>query len=326
MYCAYALLLFPEESLRRQERLVIFGSDYPHSHYSIHKPRVSGQFPEIDSENEIIKTKWQINGPGTYMRAYCSYTLPTMEIAQKIMTDVDYLSNESHLDFGPTDGSDKRCLDHITRLQDERYEIHKFTHKSDLILAPVIKLSHLRRKSVCSDLAIVSLVHQRKVAVRGKYEFNAPPNYSRIPSIDFDKPVQMTSVFSDNQFFGGLSNQIGLYALAWYQGHLHAFLRKHKENRWVLQTKVGHEKSNGLIIYPILFGYFKLPRNFKSLIHSMSSNTDKRPMKLALLCGQCVNTQDSRATKAITNFDLELLPTTIPVGELSRDKRSVMHE
>ncbi|CAD6503357.1 BgTH12-03023 [Blumeria graminis f. sp. triticale] len=319
MYCAYALLLFPEESMRQQERLVVFGSDHPYSHYSIHKPQISGQFPEIDWENEIIKTKWQINGPGTYMRAYCSYTLPVLEIAQKIITGVDYLSNESHVDFGPTDGSDKRCLDQITRLQAERYKVHELTYNRDLIKAPVIKLSELRRTSACSDLAIVSLVHQRKITVTGKYDFDAPPNLSRLPFIDIDKPVQMTSVFSDNQFFGGLSNHIGLFAIAWYQGHLHAFLRKHEDNKWVLQTKVGEEKNNGRFICSILFGYFSLPRKFKSLIYSMSSNIDKPPTKLALLCSQCVNTQESRATKDIMNFDLELLPTIIPVGELSRD-------
>ncbi|SZF05118.1 unnamed protein product [Blumeria hordei] len=55
-------------------------------------------------------------GPGTYVKAYCSFSLSTMDIVSKIFHDQTPVAYTSHVDFGGNEAEEIECPEYIEGL------------------------------------------------------------------------------------------------------------------------------------------------------------------------------------------------------------------
>ncbi|EPQ67243.1 putative secreted effector protein [Blumeria graminis f. sp. tritici 96224] len=150
---------------------------------------VHGQFPNIEGESDIFATSHTFRGPGTYVKAYCSFSLSTMDIVGKIFQGQTPVTDISHVDFGGNEAEEIECLNYIEGLTPATDE------------AEGLKISRIRTHKNCPDITLARLAYRGWISIRGLYSVCAPRNQRILARVDADYPIIIENVISANHFF-----------------------------------------------------------------------------------------------------------------------------
>lgn len=268
MHCAYAFLLIPEYSVLQEGRLLVIGVDTNYSHYSVHKPLTPDKFPEIRPELDIAMTTYYENGPGTYVRAYCSIKVSVRNIMETIISGHDDITDVSHINFGVTEKDLAPCLSHI-QLSDSGYDSET-----------AISLKGLLQKKVCSTRDVFSLNFRNELQLTGHYGYFARKACNGKKWINLDVPIETQQIFLPNHVFGEkrceYENEVKVLSIAtliaWYQGHLHLFSKRLYKPQIDKLTRIGSEVNSAKQLQLGLLQNFKEAKNFGTLIRDLKKN------------------------------------------------------
>ncbi|CAD6503317.1 BgTH12-02984 [Blumeria graminis f. sp. triticale] len=306
MRCAYAFLLVPKPSMLHLERLVVIGVDTDYSHYGVYRPHVQGKFPDISQEIGIAMTKYSIDIPGTYLRAYCSFDVPVNDIVENVKTNMEKITSTSHLNFNVDEKKVQECLAHI---QNMPLGINDYSP---------INFEDLRRMNYCSAGEIFALNFRNQLSVKGAGFNSIRRESTRTKWVKFREPIEAHDIFLQEQFHGNLYvyNSNGQFTdsyftlLVWYQGHLHRFFKNASESWFSAETRIGSEAMNAEKIQSGLLKKYRYPMNFNLLIEQIQEEYKSwHCSRILAWCSQPVIKQKKlSAENKVRQFDLKSLP------------------
>ncbi|CAD6503320.1 BgTH12-02987 [Blumeria graminis f. sp. triticale] len=263
MHCAYAFLLIPEYSVLQEGRLLVIGVDTNYSHYSVHKPLIPDKFPEIRPELDIAMTTYYENGPGTYVRAYCSIKVSVRNIMETIISGHDDITDVSHINFGVTEKDLAPCLSHI-QLSDSGYDSET-----------AISLKGLLQKKVCSTRDVFSLNFRNELQLTGHYGYFARKACNGKKWINLDVPIETQQIFLPNHVFGEkrceYENEVKVLSIA-TMGHLHIFKRNDQNSQWWPETFIGLEKKNAFKLADFICRHYVVLKPVMKTIYEYQRN------------------------------------------------------
>lgn len=282
MECVYAIGLYASQASQFMNRLAIVstGSSYPYSRYTLyqapkilHVPNSASEsnylfphFPVVGGESSIFMTRDYQVSPNTYVAVYCSLELSRQEMEAKIVHRLLPITPTNPHRSRDNIESETRCLAYITRLSQEKR-------------ATLVSTSELIAWHDCSEGIIASLAFQNKISVVGHHSKFAPQYFCEsCIRVDADSAFQMRNLISDDQFFLPEKTSPQLSALAWYQGHLHVFVRSLSGNLWRPITTLGREERNADEITKwleesgTLKHYLRFMKKYKDMIGCLDRN------------------------------------------------------
>ncbi|SZE99918.1 unnamed protein product [Blumeria hordei] len=232
MRCLIAVLLLTKPSWHTSDRLILIGYS-SHNNYFVYPAPNNKQFPGTADESGIFMTESKVDGPGTYMRYYCSYSIELGNMIAGIVGEqkpISY-SDISQSKNNPT--AHERCREYFGSLS----QISQSAQMSD-----ILKISD------CKASDIASLAFAGQISVGGVNRGFAPPENPSLFNVIADKQVKVSDlVLADQSVI--LKGSHRSSALVWYQGYLHK-LNKCGQNSWFFETNF-HE-DNGLRLYKFL--------------------------------------------------------------------------
>ncbi|SZF04535.1 unnamed protein product [Blumeria hordei] len=248
---------------KESERLALVGLDKHDAIYSVFEPKISGQFPSIGPEHDILATNSRVGGPGTYVKAYCSNSLGIIKIVELLSNDLLEITYDFYRDFGIKERGIEDCL----------YCIRKFRNKRRTISA--LSLNDLMNEKYCSASLLAKLAFSRYLNVSGKYRSFAPSHVYGPIEVVADTPIKMSSVISSRFIFGEMLKGEQPKALAWYMGHLHIFART-QGMMWTPVTTVGAESKSGRPVVDFLYLHLNHFKTFRADIHNWAERYKAR--------------------------------------------------
>ncbi|CCU74685.1 hypothetical protein BGHDH14_bghG000516000001001 [Blumeria hordei DH14] len=286
------------------KRLVVVGSDSGYSHYGVYNPGSGSQFPQIEDEYDITTTRNRVGEPGTYVRAYCSFSLKERRIVEIITSSLNPVTAYSHRGFGVTHQAEMDCLKKINEIL--------ITHADESSLS----LREILRNRQCPDGVIASLAFQNLLSIVGEYRYFSSLGRGEGIKVNADTPLAMASVISPDQFVGEETRKTGQTALAWYVGHLFVFERH--EILWRPKTKIGEQLWQGHDLEMKLLNHFHQPRQFKKFLDTIRAQVEiSGPCDLPYTCDlRKVAGIKMAAFAALPVIDLGMLPAITPDGAL----------
>ncbi|CCU79530.1 putative effector protein [Blumeria hordei DH14] len=219
--------------LLEPQRLIILGDDPRNPFYGAYQLPSSRYFPKLDANLDIISTSEKDYGSGTKVMAYCSPTLSTTKIIEKLVHGQSPVTKTREIDPDSTTISEQQCWQRPKELtQDE----------------------------ICSSRDIISLANQGLLSVTGIYSKLAPENKGDIPIVNVKSQLALKDMVSGPQLYAAKRVSNIQKVLVWYFGHLHIFERENKDHSWWPTTKVSVENNNAAILLNFMrrdFGLFR---------------------------------------------------------------------
>ncbi|VDB88269.1 Bgt-51151 [Blumeria graminis f. sp. tritici] len=302
MKCAYVFHLLPMPHVHKMERQVVVAYDYDNPTYEVFRPKVHSQFPDIEKGSGIFATSHTFQGPGTYVKAYCSFTLSTVDIVGKIFQGQTPVTDTSHLDFGANEEKERECLNYIQRLSVAADQQEG------------LKISQIRKHKGCLDITLAHLAYRGLISIQGTYSGYAPTGISEVTKIDADEPINIAEVLLTKQFFEWDFKQEGTYAVAWYMGHLHIFTRCMWGNHWRPITYIGTPRENyGLIRSKFFYNHGK-NIDFMNLVKRCACSPRRKGSIGKWL--SCVPSDEENCTiKAVRKYNFGHFSSPLPIGD-----------
>ncbi|CAD6503312.1 BgTH12-02979 [Blumeria graminis f. sp. triticale] len=300
MRCLYAFLLIPREGLESTKRLAIVKAGPIGAYYDVFKPESDQYFPVVDSGTGIKTTQGDITGPGTYARAYCSHNLSRNNLIKHVTKGLKSAYDNTHMGLGGADKAAEDCLgllenlSHQTEESSQKYvspagytrlsssdpsdpsdpSARKKKSRSLLGISshwlekpPKILLSKIHEMKVCSDLGLISLAYQKKIKITGLYRHFAPEHSKGGYEVEFDKLVDISNIVFPGQMMALFVHEAQLYAVAWYMGHLHVFVKDGSNSPWWPETFIGSEKISGDKITLFISNHYKVLNPVMRIVH-----------------------------------------------------------
>ncbi|SZF04536.1 unnamed protein product [Blumeria hordei] len=288
---------------KESERLALVGLDKHDAIYSVFEPKISGQFPSIGPEHDILATNSRVGGPGTYVKAYCSRTLGNIRLERIISHGLDEVTNDFHRNFGSIGSPEMDCLGSIRKFKNERR------------INSALSLQHLMCLKECSAFLLATLAFRRMLSVSGAHWTFAPFETQNLIPVNADRPIELSSVILSNHFFGKELPEEDSSALAWYMGHLHVL--KLSENRtWSFLTIIGLESESGKPIMEYLVQHQRMFKIFSQKLVAIEEECrSKRRKPLSEAAVSTIYSETRQKLKeVISDFDFGKLPTSSPNG------------
>ncbi|CCU79135.1 unnamed protein product [Blumeria hordei] len=246
-----------------KDRLVITSNEMGNPYYGVYLLKSERLFPIPSPDSHIYMTENHIDGPGTYVRAYCSERWSKNEIIAKIINELEDITDDLEYRVPEMSPKHEKCLEII----------NKMIEKS--LPEEPVKFSEILRHEDCSESAIVNLSFLDKFGIYGDYS-NIFPTYSIDGrNIMADVAFKIENVVLNGELFMERNIPPGHQFLAWHQGDLHIFIRTKEEKTWHLITDVTCRFASGLYISKYVLhddGPF-LP--LLNLIENFMDQTDK---------------------------------------------------
>ncbi|CAD6499414.1 BgTH12-03530 [Blumeria graminis f. sp. triticale] len=155
---------------------------------------------------------------GTHIMSYCSNSLQSHEIADKITSELTNITPRAHFQWNEIIEAEMDCWKSLKFVNNPEEEI------DDNIMSKGI------------------------IAVDGVYRRYGPPKSEQPVVVNLDQPMKLRSLLLNGELIKGKKTVFGQEALAWYQGHLHLFKRNRERNAWLPVTTIGYEINNGWLI------------------------------------------------------------------------------
>ncbi|CAD6500351.1 BgTH12-07528 [Blumeria graminis f. sp. triticale] len=236
MKCIVAFLLINPPDSKVKDRLVITGNEMGSPHYGVYLLKSDRLFPIPNPDSHIYMTENHIDGPGTYVRAYCSERWSKNEIIAKITSGLEDITIDDENRIPEMSAIHEKCEEIIDKM------IEKSSPEEP------VKFSEILRHEDCSESAIVSLAFLDKFSVYGDYS-NMFSRYSIDGrNVMADVALKIENIVLNGELFMERSVPPGQQFLAWHQGDLHIFIRTKEEKTWHLITDITCRFASGLYI------------------------------------------------------------------------------
>ncbi|SZF01577.1 unnamed protein product [Blumeria hordei] len=251
--CAFALILHymnpnknkNNDSTRHPfdlERLAILGSDGGRSYYAAYDNPSPGKFPVPDTKYNLAMTIKNNVSHGTNIKAYCSNTMSSVEIAE-ILESVVSSETVDYQDLVPADPRYDTCFAYIENLADIQNAKYNDEHNQSPLSATT-----LCQNKQCSNGDLLNLAFRGKILVSGTFSYLAPINQKALLKVAMDQPVYFEKLVGSSHIHGFSTKKELREILIWYFGHLHIFRRKSDSPIWTPVTQLGSEYRNGALI------------------------------------------------------------------------------
>ncbi|SZF03754.1 unnamed protein product [Blumeria hordei] len=218
------------------QRLIILGDEPRNPFYGAYQLPSSRYFPKLDGNLDIISTSEKDYGSGTKVMAYCSPTLSTTKIIEKLVHGQIPVTKTHEIDPDSNSISEQQCWKLIL-LQWEK--ISGFQTQGPIELA---------QNEKCSSRDIISLANQGLLSVTGIYSKLAPESKGDIPIVNVKSQLALKDMVSGPQLYAAKRVRNIQKVLVWYFGHLQIFERDIKDYSWWPTTKVCAENNNAAIL------------------------------------------------------------------------------
>ncbi|CCU76069.1 putative effector protein [Blumeria hordei DH14] len=260
MKCAIAFLLLSAKDPENMDRLVVTQFETNESSYGVYELTTSRSFPDptlIDRRDVILESEMK---HGTHIMSYCSDTLQSHEIVDKITSGMTDITSRAHLHWNENFNAERDCLESLKSVinPEENNNVNTMSKFPSRI------------KSKCTNQVILNLAFSGIIAVDGVYRKYAPPKADQPVVVTLDKPMELRSLLLNGALIKATKTVFGQEALAWYQGHLHLFKRNRKSHAWLPVTTIGHENNNGWLIAKFI------EANFPEIINSWKYYYDNK--------------------------------------------------
>ncbi|SZF02866.1 unnamed protein product [Blumeria hordei] len=238
MQCAIAFLLLSAKNPDNMDRLVVTQFETNAPSYGVYELTTSRTFPHpglIDRHDVIWESAMKY---GTNIMSYCSESLQSHEIVDRITSGMTDITARAHLHWNENLEAETECYRSLTFVNypGEQIDDNKMSRLKS------------RMNSKCTNQVILNLAFSGMIAVDGQYRNYAPPKADQPVVVTLDEPMKLRSLLLNGELIKGTKTTFGQEALAWYQGHLHLFKRNSNSNAWMPVTTIGHENYNGWLI------------------------------------------------------------------------------
>ncbi|SZF02868.1 unnamed protein product [Blumeria hordei] len=252
MQCVIAFLLLSAKDPENMDRLIVTQFEANETSYGVYELTAGRNFPNpmlIDQPGVFWNPALE---SGTHILSYCSDSIQSQEIADRITSGMTDITPRAHLHWNQNLEAETECYRSLTFVNYPELKIH------------VNKMSKFpsRVKSKCTNQVILNLAFSGIIAVDGDYRKYAPSKADQPVVVTMDQPMKLRSLLLNGELIKGTKTAFGQEALAWYQGHLHLFKRNRNGNAWLPVTTIGQENYNGWLISKFIDANF--PEVFKS--------------------------------------------------------------
>ncbi|VCU41012.1 Bgt-51329 [Blumeria graminis f. sp. tritici] len=238
MQCAIAFLLLAAEDPKNMDRLIVtqFGANKPS--YGVYELQTSRNFPDPMLINQPDITWNPAMKNGTHIMSYCSISLQSHEIADKITSGLTNITPRAHFHWNKNTEAEMDCWKSLKFVDNPEEKIDE----------NIMSNFSLEMKRKCTNQVILNLAFRGIIAVDGVYRRYGPPKAEQPVVVNLDQPMKLRSLLLNGELIKGKKTVFGQEALAWYQGHLHLFKRNRERNAWLPVTTIGYEINNGWLI------------------------------------------------------------------------------
>ncbi|CCU82395.1 putative effector protein [Blumeria hordei DH14] len=218
MQCVIAFLLLSAKDPDNMDRLVVTQFETNAPSYGVYELTTGRTFPHpaLINQPDVIWESEMENG--THIMSYCSESLQSHEIVDKITSGMTDITPRAHLHWNENLEAEMDC-----------YRSLKFVNDPEEKFAD-------------------NIISDGIIAVDGVYIKYAPPKAEQPIVVTLDKPIELRSLILNGELLEAKKTVSGQAALAWYQGHLHLFKRNRNSDAWMPVTTIGHENYNGWLI------------------------------------------------------------------------------
>ncbi|CCU76079.1 putative effector protein [Blumeria hordei DH14] len=277
MKCVIAFLLLSAKDPENIDRMIVTHFETNAPSYGVYELTNGRNFPHPT----IINQPGVIWNPaienGTNIMSYCSNSLQSHEIVDKITSGMTDITSRAHLHWNENHGAEMDCCRSLIFVNNLEEKI------DDNIMS---KFSP-KMKSKCTNQVILNLAFSGIIAVDGEYRKYAPPKADQPVVVTLDQPMELRSLLLNGELIKGKETVFGQEALAWYQGHLHLFKRNIRRDAWLPVTTIGYESDNGWLIYnfinvnfPEIFNswkdYYKNCAEYKIILRKLSRHERRK--------------------------------------------------
>ncbi|CCU82397.1 putative effector protein [Blumeria hordei DH14] len=238
MQCAIAFLLLSAKDPDNMDRLVVTQFETNAPSYGIYELADGRNFPNpklIDQHDVILESAMKY---GTNIMSYCSESLQSQEIVDRITSGMTDITARAHLHWNENLEAETECY----------RSLKSVINSEEKIDVNIMSKFPSRMKSKCTNQVILNLAFSGIIAVDGVYRKYAPPKADQPVVVTLDEPMKLRSLLLNGELIKGTKTTFGQEALAWYQGHLHLFKRNKNRDAWLPVTTIGHENFNGWLI------------------------------------------------------------------------------
>ncbi|EPQ66239.1 BgtE-5639 [Blumeria graminis f. sp. tritici] len=247
MVCLLAILLYTGQKLAQKDRLVITSTKLRSPNYFIYEANHEQPFPVPGRGSGIYRTLVTVDEPGTYVTVYCSIKATIDDLRGFVSGGLTSLP--SHVDgrFGNDEKSEDECFNYVNNLffESNREAVTGRFEEAEVAEAGLLPVSNLIKSHQCTKRLLISLAYQRRVLCAHGHGFVTTYSDENLPTIKFDEPVAIADAIFDGQFVMQLDGNNSQDVLAWNQGQLRSFTRRHSSSDWTERTYIGNEQYSG---------------------------------------------------------------------------------
>ncbi|CAD6502788.1 BgTH12-05378 [Blumeria graminis f. sp. triticale] len=244
MACVVAFFLKTSAYSLSVNQIVLVANNPYESMYKIYDP-IESKFPTVNGD--IKQTDVEVKDLGTYISVYCSKTLKSRDIFDKVGREMVDLKLHLQNNLFPPADILHQCLDTLANLDNRLHNNY---------------LPSLFQRSIpwskidsyyCPPKIVAQLALKYGLTVVGKYKNLFPTNNEKGITIDADKQFHLWELVNDGVAFRGRNWSTNSVALAWYQGQPHLFQWR-EEHGWLPLTLIGAEHQNAAMLYYYVLG------------------------------------------------------------------------
>ncbi|CCU82396.1 putative effector protein [Blumeria hordei DH14] len=206
MQCVIAFLLLSAKDPENMDRLIVTQFEANKPSYGVYELTASRNFPNL---KPIIQSGLIWNPAledGTHIMSYCSESLQSHEIVDKITSGMTDITPRAHLHWNENLEAEMDCYRSLKFVNDPE---EKFADNIISEFSPKMKL-------MCTNQIILNLAFSGIIAVDGVYRKYAPPKAEQPVAVTLDQPMELSSLLLNGELIVGEKTVFGQEALAWY--------------------------------------------------------------------------------------------------------------
>ncbi|CAD6502773.1 BgTH12-05363 [Blumeria graminis f. sp. triticale] len=246
MACVVAFLLKSWIRTTLVDQITLVANNAQESIYEMYEPR-DGKFPKVGGD--IQMTNVDVSASGTYISVYCSKTLKSRDIVNKISRGMVDLNIQPNNRLFPDSEQFHLCLESLADMDKKLCNPYLLNVFKRYISWSKINIF------ICPPEIIVRMALHYGITVVGKYQNFVPTKKERKKdlSINADKQFKISELVQDRFVFRGKNWSVNSVALAWYHGHPHLFQWK-DDHGWLPLTRISQEHEYGALLFYYVLG------------------------------------------------------------------------
>ncbi|CCU75972.1 Bgh-specific protein [Blumeria hordei DH14] len=234
MSCLFAILLYTGLDSPVKDRLVLTYEANGENYYGSFNVNRSQMFPQPPKSAHILKTPTRVEGPGTYITAYCTFKAEPYHM-YSYMEKLASGSIPGYYTPSIDPSSAQECLSYLNSQHQSMkgsLEDVAINRKDD-------------RDFWCSEKNIIGLALDGHIRLSGTIDLKTTLTSTHYPLVRLSPRLQMNKFTTYGEFIKVARMHGETYALAWLDDHLRLFKYQPRGDVWVITGINSNEMSTG---------------------------------------------------------------------------------